>query len=484
MHRKTILELRKDLDNNIITSEELALSAIKHLKEVNDHLNAINSYCPLNIKKNDSILSGIPYVMKDLVATKDILTTSSSYMLKDFIPEYSATIYNLLLDNSATMIAKSNLDEFGMGGSNLNSVYGFSHNPYDIKKGTGGSSGGSAAAVSAGCVPFAIGTDTGDSVRLPASLCGIYGYKPTWTVISRYGVFPYASSLDQVGVFTRCVDDIAIVMEALNGPDKLDMTSLIHEKEYFYKELKANDKPLKIAYIKELIDCFDNEVVIKQFNETIAYLKSLNHEIIEHHIPIELLRCGRGVYQSIANAEASSNLANLTGIDFGYQEISGNVKESIISSRNKGLSKYTKARLLMGAVVLKEKNKEKYFTKTKQIRTLLIEEYNRIFNDVDIIFAPSCNGTAINPETEIRQGSNDAQLVADNYLSQTNLIGACGITIPTHFYNDLPLGIAFMAKPYDDQLLLNFAKQFENGLLEKDFMGLKSFYNVYAKEIK
>jgi aspartyl-tRNA(Asn)/glutamyl-tRNA(Gln) amidotransferase subunit A len=485
MHTKTILELLEDLNNNVITYDALATSAINHLKLVNDKLYAINSYCDYLYNENKiRLLYGIAYVMKDLVATKDILTTSSSYMLKDFIPEYSATIYNHFLDSNALMIAKSNLDQFGMGGTNMNSVIGFSRNPYNTDKGTGGSSGGSAAVVSAGCVPFAIGTDTGDSVRLPAALCGIYGFKPTWTTISRYGVFPYASSLDQVGVFTRCVDDIALVMETLNGPDKYDMTSLVHQKEMFYKNLKVNDKPLKIGYVKELVDCFDNEVVINQFNETIDYLKSLNHEIVELNVPIELLRCARGVYQALANSEASSNLANLSGINFGYQELQGDVKKSIIASRSKGLMKYTKARLLMGAVVLKEKNKEQYFTKTKQIRTLFIEAYQKLFEEVDILVAPCCNGTAINPETEVRVGSEDANLIAENHLSITNLVGSPGITIPTHFDNGLPLGMSFMTKPYDDQLLLNFAKQFENGLLNGNYKSLQSFYNVYVKEVK
>ncbi|MDR3215143.1 MAG: Asp-tRNA(Asn)/Glu-tRNA(Gln) amidotransferase subunit GatA, partial [Bacilli bacterium] len=404
MHKKTIIELHNDLVNHKIKINELALSASNHLQAINNKLNAINSYCDYPVNDNDdysSLLGGIPYVMKDLFATKDYLTTSSSAMLANFIPKYSATVYNNLVAQNTIMIAKSNLDEYGMGGTNLNSINGMSRNPYDCSKGSGGSSGGSAAVVAAGCVPFALGTDTGDSVRKPAAYCGIYGFKPSWTVVSRYGVFPYASSLEQPGVFTRCVDDVAIVMECLNGPDPLDMSSLVHQKEAFYQNLLTNDKPLKIGYIKELIETFDNEIVLNQFEEVKEYLQSLNHELVELHIPKPLLRCGRGVYHVIANSEATSNLANLTGIDFGLQIINGDVKNSIIASRNAGLTKYTKARLLIGALSLKEANKENYFEKAKKIRTIFINTFNDLYREVDVIFAPAANSRAIDFENEV-----------------------------------------------------------------------------------
>ncbi|MDR1782475.1 MAG: hypothetical protein LBR40_05730 [Bacilli bacterium] len=486
MHKKTILELREDLLNNKISVEQLAIECQNDLKQLNDKLNAINNYCDFQaLEVNDSLLSGIPYVMKDLVATKDYLTTSSSMMLNDFVPQYNGTIYNNLSNENAIMIAKSNLDEYGMGGTNLNSIHGMSCNPYDTNKGTGGSSGGSAAVVAAGCVPFALGTDTGDSVRKPAAYCGIYGYKPSWTVNSRYGVYPYGSSLDQPGVFARCVDDIAIVMEALNGPDPLDMSSLVHEKEYFYKNLKANDKPLKIGYIKELIDSFDNEIVLNQFEELKEFLSSLGHNIIELHMSKDLLRCGRGVYHVIANSEATSNLANLTGIDFGLQILDKDVKQSIIASRNKGLSKYTKARLLIGALSLKEANKENYFEKGKKIRTLIINNFDKLFNEVDILIAPCANSRAVDyKNNEVIPMSDDANIIAENHLSLTNLIGACGITIPTHMVDGYPYAMSFMAKPYHDQFLLNFAKEFENNLLENNYKNIISFYNKYAEEVK
>lgn len=485
MHRKTILELHKDLKNNKITPLQLANSSINHMKDINDKVNAINSYCDFNAEgiEIDTYLSGIPYAMKDLVATKDILTTSSSDILKDFIPQYSATIYDSFIENKAIMICKTNLDEFGMGGTNLNSTNGLSLNPYNLLSGSGGSSGGSAVLVASGCVPFAIGSDTGDSARKPAAFCGVYGFKPTWSLISRYGVFPYGSSLDQVGVISRCVDDIAIVTQALNGPDMRDTTTLNNEKIMLFDNLEINNKPLKLGYVKEIIDTIDNEFVKEQFNETIEYLKSMNHEIVELHLPLDLLKSARGVYHSIANSEAVSNLANLTGIDFGSRVESNSVNESIIQSRSKGLSDYSKARLAIGELSLKAANQEKYLIRAKRIRQIFINEFEKIFNEVDIVFAVSSNSAAFHPLNDKNTASELANLVGDNELILANLIGACGIVIPTHIHEGMPYAMSFMAKPYNDQLLLNFSKQFETNLLEKDYLNITSFYNRYVKEI-
>ncbi|MDF9866877.1 aspartyl-tRNA(Asn)/glutamyl-tRNA(Gln) amidotransferase subunit A [Bacilli bacterium PM5-3] len=486
MHKKTIIDLHDDLVNKRISPKELIDSSIKHMEEVNGKLNAINSFCEISDYDidSDSYLAGIPYAMKDLAATKGILTTSSSHSLENFIPPFSATIYNRFSDCKAKMVVKSNLDEYGMGGLNINSIYGRTHNPYNLQRGTGGSSGGSVALVAAGCVPFATGTDTGDSVRRPAAYCGVYGFKPTWGVISRYGIFPYASSYDHTGVFTRCVDDIAILMEELNGPDENDPTTMTHPKEYFFKDLKPTDKKLKIGYLKELIESFDNELVLKQFDETVEYLKSLGHEVVEVNISKDILRCNRGSYHIITNVEGASNLANLNGIGFGERVTGDSVDDSIIKSRSYGLSKYSIARLVIGPMSSLEANREKYYIQAKKVRRLIINEFDRIYKDVDILVAPANNSAAYDPAVTVEM-SDDARLIAENHLSIGNAIGAPSITIPTHFDDEgLPYAMTFMAKPYDDQLVLDFAKQFENGLLKENYLGLQSFYNVYAKEVK
>lgn len=487
MYRKTIKELHQLLINKEVSPLELAQMVVADLEKQNPQLNNITNYTPLdgyeNIEVSDNLLAGIPYVMKDLVSTKDILTTSAAQILKNYKPVYDATLYNHLQDAQCLMVAKANLDQFGIGGTNENSIYGFSRNPYNTKLTTGGSSGGSAGVVASGSVPFAIGSDTGDSTRKPAVFCGIYGYKPTWSLISRYGLFSYAPSFDQAGIFTRCIDDIAIVLEAINGPDEKDTTTLIHQKEYFYQNLEENNKPLKIGYFKSLIELFDNPVVLQQFNETKEYLQSLGHEIVEVDFSLDLLRCVRGVYQLIVNAESSSNLANLTGVQFGEQILGDDFTSSFVATRNAGLTKYTKARNAVGAFALKEVNKENYFIKAKKVRRVLIEATNKVFNDIDIIMAPVANGPAFDPNVEVSDKHSDLNLVVDNHLTLANIVGACGISIPTHLHDDLPYGISFMAKPFNDQLLLNFSKQFETNLLEKDFLNLRSFYNTY-KEVK
>lgn len=484
MHRKTIKELHQSLINNEFSVQELYDMVITDIKKQEPQLNNVTNYCDFKkVEVTDNLLSGIPYGMKDLVSTKGIITTSAAEILKDYKPVYDATIYQLLNDNNTVMVAKTNLDQFGIGGTNQNSIYGMSCNPYNTDLTTGGSSGGSAGLVASGSVPFAIGSDTGDSTRKPAVYCGIYGYKPSWSVVSRFGLFSYAPSFDQAGIFARCIDDIAIVLQAINGPDEKDPTSLINEKQYFYDKLQENTKPLKIGYYKSLIDVFDNPVVIEQFNETIEYLQSLGHEIVELDFSLELLRCIRGTYHLIVNAESSSNLANLTGIQFGKQVLKDDVTSSFIATRNAGLTTYTKARNATGAFALKQANKEEYFIKAKKVRQVFINEVTKSFEDIDIIMAPVSNRPAFDPKQPIENPHGDINLVAENHLTLANITGNCSITIPTHFHEGLPYGISFMAKPFADQLLLDFSKQFETNLLDNGFKNIKSFYNVY-KEVE
>lgn len=484
MFRKTIKELNQALKNNEFTQSELIQAVNDELKRTKEKYNSVNSFTEVKIDNFDydkNLLAGIPFANKDLFATKDILTTSSSRVLDNFYPAYDSTVYANLVENQAVMVCKSNLDEFGMGGTNMNTIFGPTHNPYDLTKGTGGSSGGSAALVSAGIVPFATGSDTGDSVRKPAAYCGVYGYKPTWGTISRYGIFPYASSLDTPGVFARCVEDIAIVAQAINGPDPKDATSMMHEKEAYYDKLQHPQK-LKIGYIKELIDTYKNPKVLNQFEEVKAYLTSLGHEIVEVSIDLNLLKCGRGCYHTICNAEASSNLANLTGVIFGERVEKDTWDQSIIASRNFGISKYTKARLCIGAMSLKEADRDQYYIKAKKIRTLMIQEHQRIFEQVDMLINPSADSAAFHPINDDLKQDELTSLVAENYLSVANIIGSPGLTIPTHIIDGMPYAITLMGKPFEDQLMLNLAKQFEDGLLEQDFKTMTSFYNKYAKE--
>ena len=483
MFRKTIKQLNQALINKEFTQAELIQAIKQELINTKEMYGSVNALVDAPLKDNydyqNNLLAGIPFANKDNFATKDVTTTSSSRILENFVPAYNSTLIKQLSDSDVVMVCKTNMDEFGMGGTNLNTIFGPTHNPWNLSVGTGGSSGGSAALVASGIIPFATGSDTGDSVRKPAAYCGIYGYKPTWGTISRYGIFPYASSLDTPGFFARCIDDLAIVSSVVNGPDTKDATSMIVEKKDYYTNIQHPTK-LKIGYIKELIDTFDNPTVQKQFEETLNYLKSLGHEIVELNLDINLLRCIRGVYHSIANAEGSSNLASLTGVVYGERIEGKTWEDSIIETRNHGISKYSKARLCIGAFALKESNRDIYYIKAKQIRTKLIKSHLNLFEQVDLLVNPSANSGAYAPLNDTREMSEDANLVAENYLSLANIIGAPGLTIPTHIIDNLPYGSTFMAKPYDDQLIFNFGKQFEDGLLDNNFEGLISFYNRYA----
>ncbi|WP_423362806.1 amidase family protein [Mycoplasma sp. P36-A1] len=482
MYKKTIKQLHNSLKNKEFTQEEL-LNSINNALISSKDLNCVNTLLNPEAKEYSytNILDGIPYANKDLFATKNILTTSSSRILDNYYPMYNSTVFEKLEEANTVMVCKSNLDEFGMGGTNLNSIFGATKNPWNIEKGTGGSSGGSAGLVASGIVPFATGTDTGDSVRKPAAYCGIYGYKPTWGTVSRYGIFPYASSLDTPGIFARCIEDIAIVAETINGPDKKDGTSMMHTKENFYSNLKHPNK-LKIGYIKELIETFDNPKVIEQFNEVKEYLESLGHEVVEVNMDLNLLKCIRGVYHSLANAEASSNLANLTGVIFGERIEKETWDKSIVATRNFGISKFSKARLCIGAMALKEKDRDLYYIKAKQIRTLLIKGHLELFKQVDILINPSANTAAFNPATDVIKQSELTNLVAENYLSVANIIGSPGLTIPTHIIDGMPFAISLMGRTFEDQLLFDLGKQFEDGLLDNNYKNVTSFYNRYAKK--
>lgn len=484
MHKKTIIDLHNDLKNNIITADELFESSYKHIEQVNKDINAVTSQISsIDVVASESLLSNIPFACKDLIATKGLVTANASIFLENFVPVYDASIYTKLKNNNAQLVAKTNMDEFGMGGLNINTVIGPSCNPYDLSCSTGGSSGGSAALVASGCVPYAIGTDTGDSVRRPAAFCGVYGYKPTWGAISRYGVFPYASSLDHVGIFTRCIPDLAIVFDAISGYDQRDAATYNYHEKDFHSNLNGTTK-FKIAYLEELNNTFSNKTVQDNFTEIKEYLSSLNHEVVKANISYDLLKLISPTYQVISNVEASSNLGDITGVAFGNRIEAATVNESITQSRSAGLSKYTKVRLALGAIAIKEENKNRYYYKAKQVRQIFIDTFDKLFSEYDLIIAPSINNGAVKNQADHSNVSNTDKLISSNYLSIANLIGAPSLHIPTHLNDGLPYGISVMAKPFNDQTVFDFAYGFENGLKENGYKNIISFYNRYVKEVK
>ncbi|MEG0284355.1 MAG: amidase family protein [Erysipelotrichales bacterium] len=485
MHKKTILELHEDLKNNKISVEQLSNSSLEHINSVEPKLKALTNLMSFdnNVEIN-SVLAGIPYGVKDLVSTKDQLTTNASLFYKEYYPIFDATIMEKLNSNNALLLAKTNLDQFGMGGTNINSCYDQTTNPYDTNRSTGGSSGGSAALVAAGCIPYAIGTDTGDSVRKPADYCGVYGFKPSWGVISRYGVFAYASSLDSVGIFSRCVDDIAIVLENINGFDPRDTSTYNHQQENYFQNLSKSENKLKIGYIKELVDCFENDYIVEHFDYIKEYVQELGYELVELSAPLNLLKMINPVYQAIVNTEATSNLGDVTGVGFGQRIEDKDVPTSIIKTRSANVSKYTKVRMAVGAYVIKESNRNRYYEQAKKVRTAFVDTYQELFNQVDIIIAPSAVESASLLDAKTSDPMSLKNLVANTHLSIANIIGGPSLTMPTYLYQGLPNGFSMMAKPFNDQAILDFAKDIENNLKNKDYKKLESFYNRYVEEVK
>lgn len=488
MHRKTIEQLNEDLKAKKVTPQELYESSLAHLKTLNPTLNVANLIVDdlkVKVKDFDNPLAGIPGAIKDNIITKDIVSTGSSPFLKNFNPQYDSTIHTRLKEAGMTMLAKTNMDELGMGDDNTNSIFGRAKNPYDTTRITGGSSGGSAAIVSAGIVPYAIGSDTGDSSRQPALYCGVYGYKPTYTTISRYGLMPYGSSMDQPGVNTRSVADIAIVLEQLAGHDPKDSITLINNNEHaYYRNLTKDVKPLKIAYIKEIVESFNNELVLKQFEDTKDYLKSLNHKIEEVSLDKDLLKSLNAVYNIITNSEMTSNTAAFMGVQYGERiEVDNDFNESMKETRKEAFRAPSKARLVVGAMALHHQNKEVYFEKAKKVRAVLIKAFEDIYEKYDVIITPGCNHEAPIADVPLKDQLEDCNLIAGVHLAIANFIGAPGIVIPTHLNNNLPYGVSLMSKPFSDQLLLNLAYQFEQNIEGNEY-GLLSFYNRYVEEVK
>ena len=355
--------------------------------------NALNNIKDIKIN-DDEILKGIPGVFKDNFNTKGIKTTASSKMLEDYVPVYNATVVEKLFDKGISLIGKSSMDELAMGGTNKSALTGPVLNPWDSTRIAGGSSGGSAALVGSGVVPFALGSDTGDSIRKPAGFCGVVGFKPTWGRISRFGVIPYASSLDHVGAFTRNVRDMAIVTEALAGHDKRDMTSSTRDVPHYLQELNSDIKGMKIAVLKTVSNEIRNVEIKNNFNHVVETFKQLGAIVEEVEIPVYLAKAILPTYTIIANSEATSNHSCLDGIKYGDRQPGSSTDEVMINSRTDGFGAHIKRRFILGNIALATENQERMFRKAQRVRRLIVEEMNKIYDNYDIILTPNGGGIA------------------------------------------------------------------------------------------
>lgn len=463
---KTILELHGLLINKEVTPLELAKEAIEEAKK--DTNNAFETICEkealefaatLTEPEVDNVFWGIPYVAKDNYSTKDILTTGSSDILKDYVPVFDATVIKKLKDKKAVLIGKTTLDELAMGGSGTTGHKGKTFNPYDETHTymVGGSSCGSASCMASGIVPFALGSDTGDSVRKPASYAGLVGFKPTWGRISRYGLFPFAPSLDHVAYFNRSVEDAAATLTILEGHDDLDMTSSYNQGHDYLACLNKDMHGVKIAVIKEIVDSIKDDIIKTTFDKTLGIYKTLGAEIKEVSVDKKLLAAIFGTYFVISCSEATSNNANLDGIKFGIRK--GDEKtyqEVMMNARTIGFGEFIKRRFVIGSYSLFKDNQEELFLRAQKARRKIVNTINDILKDVDAIYVPAL-GQVRNPFVSNADRLNEDYLIAENHLAISNFAGLPSLTLPIGLDNKFPFGANIFAKPFDEQKVFNIA---------------------------
>ncbi len=473
-----IEKLHDMLKSGEITSEELVKESIKKSHEIQEKCNAFvtimdNASCE---KITDDLLSGIPYGIKDNYSTKDILSTGSSNTLKDYVPFFDATAVANLKKHGAVAVNKTALDEFGMGGTGTTAHTGVIRNPWDTKRMCAGSSSGSAAAVAAGVYPYALGSDTGDSIRKPAAFCGIVGYKPTYGMISRYGLFPFASSLDTCGVLTRSVKDAAIVVDAMKGIDKNDQTSWDSSNIHLYDSIDGNVKGKKLFYIKEIVDIKNypdasNELKrhLEIFNEALNKLRDIGVSIEEVSFDQELLKAIPSVYVCLSCAEATSNMSNLTGIIFGPRGYGDSFEKLAKDHRTKGFSPLIKRRFVIGSYILQKENQERYFVNAQRVRRLIVDKMKQLFASYDALILPVSAGVApyIDGSKDELTSNNTATL--EEHLQIGNFGGFPSITIPDGFIDGLPVGINITGNCYEDEKVLNIAYALESTM---DYKGM------------
>ena len=473
---KSIIELHDMLVKGEVTSDELVKESLELSHQLQDECNAFVTILDdaKGSEVTDNLLSGIPYGVKDNYSTKNILSTGSSNTLKDYVPFFDATAIENLNEVGAIKVNKTAMDEFGMGGTGTTCHTGTVLNPWDKTRMCAGSSAGSACAVSAGVYPYALGSDTGDSIRKPAAYCGVVGYKPTYGMISRYGLFPFASSLDHCGVITRNVLDAAIVVDNMKGKDKYDMTSFDSSNINLYKACTGKVKGKKLCYIKEIVDKdrYKNasEELLKHldnFYKTLEKCKSLGITVEEVSVDEVLLKALPSVYVVISCAEATSNMSNLTGIIFGPRGKGDNYIEMMKDHRTKGFSPLIKRRFVIGSYVLQKENQEKYFKNAQRVRRLIVDKWKELFKTYDGVILPVGTGKAKKLEGSV-DILDEHTAILEEHLQIGNFGGFPSITIPNGFIDDMPVGVNITGNCYDDENVLNIAYALENSMEYKN----------------
>lgn len=481
--KKSLAELSSAVKNKEVKPSEILEAFLERTQKVEPE---IKSYVTNLIdkayeeaKKKDEELSkleeipdlfGLPIAIKDNIITKDIRTTCSSRILENFVPPYNATVIEKLNEQGYIITGKTNLDEFAMGSSTENSAFFTTRNPWDYERVPGGSSGGSAAAVGAGMVPAALGSDTGGSIRQPAAFCGVVGLKPTYGRVSRYGLVAFASSLDQIGPITRTVEDAALLMNVISGWDRRDSTSSKQEVPDFTSYIGKDIKGLKIGVPKEFfIEGLDPEIknivenAIKQLEKEGAVIEEVSLPTTKYAIE---------AYYIIAPSEASSNLARYDGVRYGYRTSDyKDLEEMYSKTRDEGFGAEVKRRIMLGTYSLSSGYYDAYYLKAQKVRTLIYQEFMDVFQKVDILATPTTPDIAF----KIGEKTSDPiqMYLSDIFTVSVNMAGIPGISIPCGFKDGLPVGLQLIGKPFDEGTLLQVAHYYER---------LNDFYKRFPGE--
>ncbi len=467
----SIRKLHQQLINKDRTAVEITKEALERIESVDSRvksfLQVTSDYALSRAKQVDDkiankeeigILAGIPIGVKDNMITSGITTTCGSRILKNFVPSYESTVTQKLQDAGAIMVGKTNLDEFAMGSSTENSGYQVTANPWDISRVPGGSSGGSAAAVAAAECLVSIGSDTGGSIRQPAALCGVVGLKPTYGLVSRFGLVAYASSLDQVGPFARSVEDTAIVLGAIAGHDPKDSTSIKFSVPDYTKFLNPSLKGLTIGVIEETFTGGIEEEVSNVVRNAIDHLKTLGAKIVNVSCPS--FRYGLPAYYIIAPAEASSNLARYDAVKYGLREQADTLTNMYTSTRTQGLGAEVKRRIMLGTYTLSTGYYDAYYLKAQKVRTLIKKDFDTNFEKVDVLVCPTSPTTAFKAGEKISEPLN--MYLSDLMTIPVNLAGLPGMSIPCGFdKKGLPVGLQLIGNILEEGKLFQVGYAYE-----------------------
>lgn len=467
---KSVSELHELLVGKDVSSTELTKAYIERIQTVDPMLQAyltvledqaLGQAAEVDRKIAQGevlgVLEGIPMALKDNMCTEGVRTSCASKMLENFIPPYNATVTDRLQAEGTILLGKVNMDEFAMGSSTENSFFAKTRNPWDLERVPGGSSGGAAVAVAADETAFALGSDTGGSIRQPAAFCGVVGMKPTYGAVSRYGLIAFASSLDQIGPLTKTVRDNALVLNAIAGYDPLDSTSVAYEKPDYTKFLVNDIKGLKIGVPREYLGEGIDQDVARGIRAGIQTLIDLGAEVSECSLP----HTGYAIpaYYLIATAEASSNLARYDGVRYGYRAEVDDVLGMFKKTRAEGFGQEVKRRIMLGTYALSSGYYDAYYLKAQKVRTLIKQDFDKAFERFDVLLSP----TAPTPAFKFGEKSANplAMYLSDITTVPINLAGIPAISIPVGFVNGMPIGIQFMGKAFDEGTLYRVAYTFE-----------------------